>query len=242
MDSAQRFWAQVLATLGSGLLLVSLWLHWYSFRIPDSAISQAEHLAGQFGILGPYVDAAAQVVRRAGTLHLDAWQAFGQIDVALAVCGSMAALLAGLTVTGRASGAGRLMAWIGTAAAVLCLYRTVSPPGPSGLLHAAFGAYLALAAAVALVVGGTLLDREPEVMMAAPPPYGATPVVTGSVRTAGHVGAVAAATVSASSPAAAPTRPEPTDNPTHRRFPCPFSIVKRCRPARSPISIPSPQS
>ena len=165
MDSSQRFWAQILATLGSGLLLVSLWLQWFSFRIPAAAISQAQDIARQIGVRGQYVDAFGEVARNVGTLHVDAWQAFARIDVALAICGSLAALLAGLTITGRASGGGRILAWAGGLAAALCLYRIVSPPGPSGVLHVALGAYLALAAALALVAGGTLLDREPHAVV-----------------------------------------------------------------------------
>ena len=188
MDSSQRFWAQILATVGSGLLLVSLWLQWFSFRIPQAAISQAQDIARQIGIRGRYVDAFGEVARNVGTLHVDAWQAFARIDVALAVCGSLAVLLAGLTITERASGGGRILAWTGGLAAALCLYRIVSPPGPSGLLHVAFGAYLALAAALALVAGGTLLDRDPQAVAFATAPAGPLPASV----TAGPLAAAAA--------------------------------------------------
>ena len=47
--------AQALADAGSAGLLVSLWLPWYSFRIPGFAIDQADALAGQFGVLAPLI-------------------------------------------------------------------------------------------------------------------------------------------------------------------------------------------
>jgi hypothetical protein len=186
MESAPRFWPGLFAVAGSALLLLSLWLHWYTLRIPDSALTQAQHLAGQFGVLGPYVDAAARAIRRAGTLHADAWQVFKQIDVALAVCGSLSVLLAGLAVTGRATGTGKLLAPIGGVAASLCLFRIISPPGSSGWLHPALGAYLALGSAVAVVAGGLLLDREPEPAAFTSLPRGPVHAVPASIPPPGH--------------------------------------------------------
>jgi hypothetical protein len=158
MERTQRVWAQTVAASGAGLLLISLWLHWYSLHIPGAMLDRAEQLSGQLGILGPYVNQAAELLRHTGAIHGNAWQAFAQIDVILAILAAVTGIVALLMLTGRATGTGAAVACGGVAAIALTAYRIASPPGPDGLLHPQIGAYAALAAGAAIVVGGLLAE------------------------------------------------------------------------------------
>ncbi len=152
----------LLAALGAGGALLSLWAPWYSFRIPQELLNRADALAGQAGFLGPFIHQVTQAARVVGPLHVTAWDAFRQIDIAVAVVSSVATILALLALTGRGTGAGRLTALAGSLVVVLAGYRVVHPPGPSGLLHVMWGAYAALACGVLTIVGGMLTARADE--------------------------------------------------------------------------------
>jgi hypothetical protein len=142
------------AALGAAAIIFSLWLPWYGFRIPDSILSQAEALARSYGALGPLIEHGAEIARSLGPLHVDAWQAFSQTDVALMVLAVVAGGLALLSATGRASGVAGALAGAGAVAAVITLHRILSPPGPTDLLHPLLGAYLALGGSVLVLAGG----------------------------------------------------------------------------------------
>jgi hypothetical protein len=158
MYGERRPWPVLLAASGAAGLLISLWLHWYAFTIPTAAIDQAEQMAGQFGALAPLIHQSAVIARNLGELHLTAWQALQQIDIVLA---GLAGVAGAVALMSAATRAGAAVALAGVAALGLCGYRTIVPPGPSGLLHPATGAYLALACCMAIILGGFLLgDRE----------------------------------------------------------------------------------
>jgi hypothetical protein len=177
MYSERRLLPVLLAASGAAGLLISLWLHWYAFTIPTAAIDQAEQMAGQFGALAPLIHQSAVIARTLGELHLTAWQALQQIDIVLA---GLAGVAGAVALMSAASRTGAVVALAGAAALALCAYRTLAPPGPSGLLHPAAGAYLALACSVAIILGGFWLgDREapppppswpPEIVSSEPPP------------------------------------------------------------------------
>ncbi len=154
-------WAYPLAALASAGVVVSLWLPWYSFTVPAQALDRAEALSSQFGILGPLVRQGAEVLRHLGPVHLTAWQALKQVDVGLALVGGVAAALALLVLAGRAAGVARVLAWAGALALALAAYRTWFAPGPSGVLHATWGAYLANVCAATLLLAG-LVARSAE--------------------------------------------------------------------------------
>jgi hypothetical protein len=156
MATARRTWASPLSAIGSAGLLCSLWLPWYTIRIPASVLDSVQQLAPQLGILGPFVSREAQAARSLGALHLTAWQALTQIDVALAIAAVLAGGLALLASAGRASGTGRLIGSAAGVALALTAYRILVPPGPNGVLHPAVGAYLCLACAAATALTGAL--------------------------------------------------------------------------------------
>ena len=144
-------------------MLLSLWLPWYSFQIPAGVLNQAEQAGSQFGALAPLIQRGADLLRQLGPQHLTAWDVFHQIDVALAVAAVLAAALAALAalaLTGRATGVSAVIAVAGAIAASLILYRLLKPPGPSEILHPAWGLWFALAGAGAIVVGGLLSRAE----------------------------------------------------------------------------------
>ena len=78
---------------------------------------------------------------------------------------SILALSVAVVVLGRLSvsypvAGSSVAALFGGLAAILILYRLVDPPGPSGI-EREFGAWLGLAAAAAVAVGGYLGIQEP---------------------------------------------------------------------------------
>ncbi|HWK18566.1 MAG TPA: hypothetical protein VNR66_14030 [Solirubrobacteraceae bacterium] len=160
MPTGRRPWAHAIAAFGGLGLLLSLWLPWYSFQIPAGVLNQAEQAGSQFGALAPLIQRGADLLRQLGPQHLTAWDVFHQIDVALAVAAVLAAALAALALTGRATGVSAVIAVAGGVAASLILYRLLKPPGPSEILHPAWGLWFALAGAGAIVVGGLLSRAE----------------------------------------------------------------------------------
>ena len=146
----------VLAALGSAAVVLSLWFPWYTLRIPSTFIIDAEQLSQQFGAFGPLIRQGAELASHLGPIHVNAWQTFKQADVALAIAGVVAGGLSLLAYTGRANGTAAIVITGGVVALVVAAYRTVDPPGPSGLLHADWGAFVAVAGALATVVGGVV--------------------------------------------------------------------------------------
>ncbi len=165
MPMGRRMWAYSLAALGSGGLLASLWLPWYTFRIPAAAINQAEQIGQQYGALGPLIRQAAEIARSLGPQHVSAWQVMHQADIFIAIAAAVAGCLALLVISGRAIGDGRLIATAGGVGLLVAGYRTFVPPGPSSLLHPAWGAWLAVASGALVVATGLLgagADDEPQ--------------------------------------------------------------------------------
>jgi hypothetical protein len=146
----------LLATLGAGGALLSLWAPWYSFQIPQELLNRAAAVAGQFGILGPAIQQYTLEARAMGPFHLTAWDVFHQIDVIVAVVAAVAAIFAVLAFTGRGTGTGKLIALAGAIVVLLAGYRIISPPGPDGLLHVMWGAYATLACGAVALIGGLL--------------------------------------------------------------------------------------
>jgi hypothetical protein len=145
----------VAAAAAAGLL-GSLWAPWYHFQIPEAALNSAVQSAQQFGILGPIVSQGASLLRELGPLPVTAWQAFTFTPAVLLVVGVVAGGLALLTLTERAVGVGGMIAGAGACGVAMAGYRVVDRPGPSEFVHPAWGLYLALGCAGAVLVGGLI--------------------------------------------------------------------------------------
>lgn len=156
MPTGRRMWSNTLAALGSCGLLGSLWLPWYSFRIPAGVLDQAVQIGQQFGALGPLIRQGAEITRTLGPIDLTAWQVMHQADIFIAVAAAIAGCLALLVVSGRAIGDGRLIAFAGAVGLLVAGYRTLIPPGPDSLLHPVWGAWLAVISGAVVVVAGML--------------------------------------------------------------------------------------
>lgn len=145
-----------LATLGSIGLVISLWQPWYTFRFPSSVLDQVQQRASQYGVLGPLINQGAEIIRRLGTFHVTAWQAYTVIPALLLVVGVLAGGLSLLMLSDRASDVAGVVAKIGLVGIAGTVYRMVALPEHSDLFHIAWGMYLALGSAVAIVVGGAI--------------------------------------------------------------------------------------
>jgi hypothetical protein len=156
MPGERRVFGYGLVALAAAGLLASLWAPWYRFRIPDAALNTAVQSAQQFGILGPIIRQGASLLRQLGPLHVTAWQAFTFTPAVLLVVGVVAGALALLTLTERAADAARVIVVAGTCGVAMTGYRIVERPGASGFIHPAWGVYLSLACAAAVVVGGLI--------------------------------------------------------------------------------------
>jgi hypothetical protein len=149
-------------------LVGSLWAPWYHFQVPEAALNSAVQSAQQFGILGSIVSQGASLLRELGPLPVTAWQAFTFTPAVLLVVGVVAGGLALLALTERAVGVGRMIAVAGVCGVAIAGYRVVDRPGPSEFVHPAWGLYLALACAGAVLVGGLIAQAAENAEATAP--------------------------------------------------------------------------
>jgi hypothetical protein len=124
-------------------LLVSLFLPWYELGAPQV------HTAGSRG--------ATPVVNALGDVSPTAWQAFTVVDVLLALAALLAIALPVVTVV--ASGPAKpvtftvLTTLAGLLATLLAAWRLID--SPAGGLTPRYGAWIGLAAALAVFLGGS---------------------------------------------------------------------------------------
>ena len=120
-----------LAALGGLLVLVALFLPWYSVTLPSGAPAAGRDLTG--------------------------WQAFSVIDILLALAALVGIGLAVAVATRRTPALPLAVAVIGiitgALAVLLVLVRILDQPGPNQLLDVALGAWLALVGALGLAAG-----------------------------------------------------------------------------------------
>jgi peptidoglycan/LPS O-acetylase OafA/YrhL len=91
--------------------------------------------------------------------RVTAWQAATTLPIVLLVCAVIGGGLAALAATGRAEGVSQLVALAGGVGVLLVLFRLAAPPLDGQLLHPAWGLFLSLGGALAMVAGGTAANR-----------------------------------------------------------------------------------
>ncbi|MBV8431592.1 MAG: hypothetical protein JO244_10540 [Solirubrobacterales bacterium] len=99
-----------------------------------------------------------------------AWQTFTTTPAVLLVSGVLVAMLSLLELSGRTGDTSRLAMLAGGVATILVGYRIATPP--AGVLHAFWGAYLALASALTILGGGLLTTDAGSLPEVAIPPVG----------------------------------------------------------------------
>jgi hypothetical protein len=129
---------ELIAAAGGVALLVVMFLDWYE-------------LQGGGGIR---------------SIGLTAWQAFGILDVILAIAALAAIALAVVTAARRSPAlpvaASVVTAALGIAATLLVLYRILNQPGPNEFVEAELGAFLGFVAALAIAAGSWASMRDEE--------------------------------------------------------------------------------
>jgi hypothetical protein len=113
--------------------------------------------------LGEWLAAAAGLVL-VGSLFLDwygtqnAWQSLDVLDIVIFLVALLALALAALQATRTSpampAGAGVLTVVFGAIGTLLVVYRIINQPGPNELVEVRTGAWIGLAAAIAITVGG----------------------------------------------------------------------------------------
>jgi hypothetical protein len=197
MDDKQRSaLGPPLGAFGGLGLVIAMSGPFYRLAIPSSFLDRLDGASSQFGLLGPYLRQGTEFLRNHGPIGVTAWKAFGGVDVALAVLAVIVAGLALLVLTGRGTNVGNAMSLGALLAVGLVVFRMFARPMPSEILSLGWGAYLALASAIAMLAGGLLTARAeaqpppPDLVMApfAPPPptpdpeaSPAAPAMAGSV-------------------------------------------------------------
>ncbi len=160
----------------AAVLVGSLWAPWYAIDFSPAAREAVGAQAGQLpGVLG---DFARQVVTMLPThIEATAWEVFEKADVILFACAIvavMAALIDRMDVAGLA----------GLVAAGAVVVQMVDRPGPSEVVSLKWGAWLALAGALAIVAASRMRSKQPAVAPtpapdwtrpSVPPPPGADP-------------------------------------------------------------------
>ena len=158
---------QLVAGLGAGGLICSLFLEWYGIGLPAGA---DEALAASTESLPDGYDQVAQEFGRA-ILHSfagaggNAWEMFGLADIALLSC-ALAALCATLVAIGvfraktlAAGDLARVSAVAGTVALGIVVVKMLDQPEPAEIWRLESGPYVALAAAAAIALGGHAASR-----------------------------------------------------------------------------------
>lgn len=109
------------------------------------------------------------------TRLLNAWEAFGVIDVLLALIALLGIALALSQVVGRGPALpvalGVITTTLALAATLLVLYRILNQPGPNDQIVVEYGAYLGLLATLGIFLGAwlSLSDERPRPADPAPP-------------------------------------------------------------------------
>jgi hypothetical protein len=150
---------QALAVAGGAGLAISLWLPWYTVEIPQSALNSVTQMSQQFGALGSLIRSGAQLISQLGPFHLTSWQAFKTLPAVVLVNAIIGGGLALLALTDRAGNTSRLTMLAGGVGALLVGYRIAVPPGQGGFVHPAWGIYLGLIGALAMLAGGFLANQ-----------------------------------------------------------------------------------
>jgi hypothetical protein len=141
--------AEPIAGLGGVLLLVSLFLPWYTIY-PDLAV-QGDSIAAHLSVFVEGDDVTG-------------WQAFTIIDVLLAILAVLAILVPILSVATRgpakAIGTAVIASATGWLAILLVGLRLLDPPGANSATDLRYGVWLALAGAIIAWVGSWLSMRD----------------------------------------------------------------------------------
>jgi hypothetical protein len=151
---------------GAAAVLVSLWMPWYSVRLPDAL---RRLFAGEGSGLPPGLKGFtnALAARLPDEIHGSGWQVFSGADVALAA----AALLIGalLLASGEAFGPSIKVDRVlsaqaamlgGGAIGCLVVWKLLQPPVSSEYVRALAGPYVALAGSFCLGLGGWAAARD----------------------------------------------------------------------------------
>jgi hypothetical protein len=170
MDTSAPRYGLLLSALGAIVVAVSVFLPWYSVSLTPSGVSFTQQLSSQ--VVSRYGNAqlqsyAGELHRRLGSLAghqlaaVSAHQALKQINVLLLILAAAAILLALFSLARVehpvVSGEGALISILGLIALACVAFRMIDPPNPaSSLLSLSLreGAWLTLAGAVAMIVGG----------------------------------------------------------------------------------------
>ena len=168
MPARQDVRGYAVAATGGGLLAVSPWLHWYSFRIPSAAIDSAAQLAHQLGFSQPLINQGVQFASQLGTLHVDAWRVYNTLPAIVLVCAVVGGGLSLLALTDRASDVHQLVLLAGVVATLLVLSRLIAPPLNGQLLHPDWGFWAAAVGGAAMALGGAVAGRSVEPRIALP--------------------------------------------------------------------------
>ncbi|HEY2636640.1 MAG TPA: hypothetical protein VGI54_04570, partial [Solirubrobacteraceae bacterium] len=126
------------------LLFIDMFLKWYGVKVPAGARS--------------FLSAAGV------SPDVNAWKAFGGIDLYLLVVIIITLGFVVLTATQRAPAlpvaANVIVTVLGGIAAILILYRIINQPGPNNLVDVKIGSYIGLILALVLTYGGFMAMRE----------------------------------------------------------------------------------
>jgi hypothetical protein len=187
MDPSRLTQGQKIAGGAGVLLLVSLFLSWYGVDLGGIA-------------------AAAGV-----DVSVNAWDAFGLIDLVLFLTALAAIAHAALAASDRKVelpvSPAQVVAGLGALSVLLIVYRLLNQPGPNELVGVRFGLFVGLLGAIGVALGGfRSLQDEPAVVTAGAGPA-PTPASPAAPPTPAAPAAPAPPAPAASEPPAAPTTP-----------------------------------
>jgi hypothetical protein len=166
VDSRAQRGGLLVSALGSAVLAVSMFLPWYSVSFTAAGAVQAQQqfasLAQQYGnanmqAMADQVGAGLSSVVGRSIVTLSAHEALKDLSVILLLLAGVSLLASLLRLADVVEVGGDQIALVGFAAALLVLFRVLSPPGVHTDLVAlspSWGSWVALGAAVAIAGGG----------------------------------------------------------------------------------------
>jgi hypothetical protein len=197
-----------IAGVAAVLLLIDMFLNWYSANLNSALQAQADRLG---------IDTNA-----------DAWQAFSTTDILIFVTAVAALVMVGMRVMGRSASLPvslpLVVAVLGAFTTLVVLWRIINQPGENEFINVEYGAYLGLLLLIALTYGAVQAGGGVDTMRAEAESLGERPARPAPApAAAAPAGAVGDPAPPPPAPDPAPPTPTPDPSPAPTPDPAPPS-------------------
>jgi hypothetical protein len=208
VDVSRLSRGEQVAGVAAVLLIVDMFLNWYSANLNSALQAQADRLG---------IDTNA-----------DAWQVFSTTDILIFITAVAALVMVGMRVMGRSASLPvslpLVVAVLGAFTALVVLWRIINQPGENEFINVEYGAYLGLLLLIALTYGAVQSGGGVDTMRAEAESLGERPARPApAAAAAAPAGAVGDPAPPPPAPEPAPPTPTPDPSPAPTPDPAPPS-------------------